>query len=124
MKLTFRRYDLRFKHKWMIASSLAEGGKDIYGAAFVELRDSDGVIGFGESAPSTRYKETVDSCVVFFEKIDATRLSFDDVVGSMAYVETLAPGNYSPKGAINIALLDGAANDQAPLDGRSSRPRA
>ena len=29
--------------------------------------------------------------------------------GSMNYVESLAPGNFSPKGAINIALLDGAA---------------
>lgn len=109
MKLTFRRYDLRFKHTWLIASSLAEGGKDIFAAAFVELRDGDGVAGFGESAPSTRYKETVDSCIAFFERIDAARLSFDDVAGSMNYVESLAPGNYSPKGAINIALLDGAA---------------
>jgi L-alanine-DL-glutamate epimerase-like enolase superfamily enzyme len=41
--------------------------------------------------------------------IDASRLSFDDVEGSMRYVEALRPGNYSPKGAINIALLDGAA---------------
>ncbi len=109
MKLTFRRYDLRFKHKWMIASSMAEGAKEIYPAAFVELHDGDGVVGYGESAPSTRYKETVDTCVAFFERIDAARLSFDDVGGSMSYVESLAPGNYSPKGAINLALLDGAA---------------
>jgi L-alanine-DL-glutamate epimerase-like enolase superfamily enzyme len=27
----------------------------------------------------------------------------------MRYIEALAPGNYSPKGAVNIALLDGAA---------------
>ena len=109
MKLTFRRFDLRFKHKWMIASSLAEGAKDIYHAAFVELRDGDGLVGYGESAPSTRYKENVDTCMAFFERIDASRLSFDDVRGSMDYIESLAPGNYSPKGAINIALLDGAA---------------
>src|SRR5204863_2394033 len=90
-------------------SSLAEGGKDIFAAAFVELRDEDGVVGFGESAPSTRYKETVDTCVAFFQRIDGARLSFDDVAGSMNYVESLAPGNFSPKGAINTALLDGAA---------------
>src|SRR5688572_12026655 len=109
MKLSFRRFDLRFKHTWMIASSLGERAKDVYPAVLVELRDRDGVGGYGESAPSTRYQETVDTCVAFFERIDATRLSFDDVAGSMSYVEALAPGNFSPKGAINIALLDGAA---------------
>jgi L-alanine-DL-glutamate epimerase-like enolase superfamily enzyme len=109
MKLTFRRCDLRFKHTWLIASSLGQGGKDIYPAAFVELRDGDGLIGYGESAPSSRYKETVQTSLAFLERIDASRLSFDDVAGSMAYVESLSPGDFSPKGAINIALLDGAA---------------
>ena len=109
MKLTFRRFDLRFKHTWLIASSLGEGGKDIYPAAFVELCDGDGVIGYGESAPSSRYKENVQTSLAFLERVEASRLSFDDVAGSMAYVESLSPGDFSPKGAINIALLDGAA---------------
>ena len=109
MNLSYRRFDLRFKHAWMIASSLSEGSKLTYPAAIVELRDADGVIGYGESAPSTRYKETVDSSMAFLERVDASRLSFDDIPGSMEYVEAIAPGNYSPKGAINIALLDGAA---------------
>jgi len=109
MKLTFRRFDLRLRHTWTVASSLAQGGKDIYPAVFVELHDSDGVIGLGEAAPSNRYNESAQTCVDFFERIDAARLSFDDLPGSMTYVESLAPGNYSPKGAINIALLDGAA---------------
>jgi L-alanine-DL-glutamate epimerase-like enolase superfamily enzyme len=109
MKLAFRRFDLRFKHTWLIASSLGQGGKDIYPAAFVELHDGDGVIGYGESAPSSRYKETVQTSLAFLERVDASQLSFDDVAGSMAYVESLSPGDFSPKGAINIALLDGAA---------------
>jgi L-alanine-DL-glutamate epimerase-like enolase superfamily enzyme len=109
MKLTFRRFDLRFKHTWLIASSLGQGGKNVYPAAFVELHDGDGVVGYGESAPSSRYKETVETSLAFLERVDASRLSFDDVAGSMAYVESLSPGDFSPKGAINIALLDGAA---------------
>jgi L-Ala-D/L-Glu epimerase len=109
MKLSFRRFDLQFRHTWLIASSLGEGGKSIYPVAFIELRDGDGVVGLGESAPSTRYRETVQSCVAFFERVDASRLSFDDVAGSMAYVESLSDGDFSPKGALNIALLDGAA---------------
>ena len=109
MKLTFRRFDLRLTHTWTVASSLAEGGKNIYPAVFVELRDRDGVIGLGEAAPSNRYHETAQTCVEFFERIDASQLSFGDVEGSMAYVESLSPNNFSPKGAINVALLDGAA---------------
>src|SRR5688572_12284216 len=94
MKLSFRRFDLQFKHTWLIASSLAEGGKDIYPVVFIELRDADGVVGLGESAPSTRYHETAQSCVAFFERVDASRLSFDDLEGSMAYVEGLSPGDF------------------------------
>jgi len=109
MKLTFRPFDLQLTHKWMVASSLAEGGKKVYPAVFVELRDTDDVMGLGEAAPSNRYLETTQTCMEFFQRLDAAKLSFDDVAASMAYVESLAPGNFSPKGAINIALLDGAA---------------
>jgi L-Ala-D/L-Glu epimerase len=109
MKLTYRRFDLRFKHPWLIASSMHQGCKEVYPAVILELRDRDEVIGYGESAPSSRYNETVETCIAFFNLVDPARLSFDDVSGSMAYVESLAPGNFSPKGAVNIALLDGAA---------------
>ena len=109
MQLSFRPYDLRLTHTWTVASSLAQGGKKVYPAVFVELCDADGVTGLGEAAPSNRYLETTQTCVDFLRLVDATRLSFEDIAGSMAYVEGLAPGNYSPKGAINIALLDGAA---------------
>ena len=109
MKFTFRRFDLRLKHTWTVASSLAEGGKNIYPAVQVELRDGDGAVGYGEAAPSNRYHERADTCMSFFERVDASRLSFDDLPGSMAYIESIAPDNFSPKGALNIALLDGAA---------------
>lgn len=109
MELTFRRFDLKLTHTWTVASSLAEGGKNIYPAVFVELRDGDSVLGLGEAAPSNRYHETAQTCVKFLERIEASRLSFSDVEGSMAYIESLSPEDFSPKGAINIALLDGAA---------------
>jgi L-Ala-D/L-Glu epimerase len=86
-----------------------EGGTETYPVALVELTDKAGVTGLGESAPSARYDETVDSSVAFFERVDPAQLSFDDVPGSMRYLERVAPGNYAPKCALNIALLDGAA---------------
>ncbi len=109
MELTFRRFDLKLAHNWMVASSVASGGKTIYPAVLIELRDVDGVVGLGESAPSRRYQETAETCVEFFERVDPARLSFADVASSMSYIEALASGNFSPKGALNIALLDGAA---------------
>ena len=109
MELHFRRYDLKLAHNWMVASSQATGGKTIYPAVLLELRHRDGVIGFGEAAPSLRYQESADTAVAFLQRIDTTRLSFDDVDGSMRYVESLDRENFSPKGAINLALLDGAA---------------
>jgi len=109
MEFTFRRFDLRLTHRWTVASSLASGGKSIYPAVFVELRDADGVVGRGEAAPSNRYLETAQTCLDFFARVDAARLSFDDVQSSMDYIEALDPENHSPKGALNLALVDGAA---------------
>jgi L-alanine-DL-glutamate epimerase-like enolase superfamily enzyme len=112
MKLEISRFDLALAHTWTIASSLkpdGSGGKTTYGTVFVELTDSNGLKAIGESAPSTRYQENVDSVEAYLRKIDPNKLSFDDIAASMAYLDTIAPGNASAKGAINIALLDGAA---------------
>jgi L-alanine-DL-glutamate epimerase-like enolase superfamily enzyme len=109
MKIKISRFDLALTHTWTIASSLASGGKNFYPSVFVELTDRDGLSGIGESAPSSRYDEIADTVETFLRKVDPNRLSFDDIPGSMAYLDTLAPANASAKGAINIALLDGAA---------------
>ncbi len=58
MKSHFRRFDLRFAHNGMVASRQRSGGKSVYPAVLVELRDKNGVIGYGEAAPSLRYRET------------------------------------------------------------------
>ena len=109
MELRFHRHDHQLAHNWMVASSRATGGKKIYPALLLELRDADGVIGYGEAAPSNRYRETAETCLAFLERVDVKQLSFDDLEGTMRYVENLSLGDFSPKGAINLALLDGAA---------------
>jgi L-alanine-DL-glutamate epimerase-like enolase superfamily enzyme len=108
MKIKIWRFDLTLTHTWTIASSLASGGKNTYGTVFVELEE-DELKGIGESAPSSRYDENVDTVEAFLRKVDPERLSFEDIAGSMKYLDTIAAGNASAKGAINIALLDGAA---------------
>lgn len=106
MTLTCRPFDLELVHAWRIARG---EGTQTYPVLLVELRDEAGVLGLGESAPSSRYDETVASGRAFLERVDARRLSFADVPGSMAYLDSLAPGEYSAKCAVNLALLDGAA---------------
>ena len=107
MKMNFRQFDLKLKHEWTIASTL-KAGKTIFETVLLDLNDDDGVVGLGESAPSSRYKEDVRTVMAFLKNVDASRLSFEDVAGSMDYLETF-PGNYAAKCAVNIALVDGAA---------------
>ena len=109
--ISFRRFDLKLAHRWAIASSVqpgGSGGTEIYKVVFVELTDTDGTKGIGEAAPSVRYQESAGSTLDFLERVDPNRLSFVDAPSSMKYLDTLAPKQFAAKGAINIALLDGA----------------
>lgn len=110
--LRHRRFDLQLTHRWAISSDLdasGRGGKDTYPVVFVELDDQLGRRGIGEAAPSNQYHETHETTRDFLNRIDPARLSFDDIPGSMAYVESIAPGRFPAKCAVNIALVDGAA---------------
>jgi L-alanine-DL-glutamate epimerase-like enolase superfamily enzyme len=78
-------------------------------AIITGLTDSDGTRGLGEAAPVARYHESVGSVEEFLRTVDATRLSFEDIPGSMCYLESLSPRDRSAKCAINVALHDGAA---------------
>ncbi len=104
MKLQFWRENLLLAHTWTIA----RGSTKEIQVSLVQLSDNK-TIGLGESAPIGRYNESVDTVEAFYRSLDASKLSFDDVAGSMKYVDAVAPGNKAAKCAINIALLDGAA---------------
>jgi L-Ala-D/L-Glu epimerase len=109
VKLDFKPFDLHLRHAWTVASDAKTGGgSEVVQVVLARLAEKD-VAGLGEAPCSARYSETVASMQNFLRRIDPAKLSFDDVAGSMAYLEKLAPGNYSPKCAINTALLDGAA---------------
>lgn len=109
VKMKVWRFDLKLTHTWRISSGVGGGGKDSYPVAFCELKAEDGRSGIGESSPSSRYQETVDTVLAFLQKVDPKKLSFDDLTASMRYLETVAPGNYAAKTAVNLALLDGIA---------------
>lgn len=105
MKLKFWRQELHLTHTWTIA----RGSEDVAPVVLVELTDEHGVWGIGEAAPIRRYRESVDTVEDFCRKVAPSRLSFDDVPGSMKYLDTVGPGNMAAKCAFNLALLDGAA---------------
>jgi L-alanine-DL-glutamate epimerase-like enolase superfamily enzyme len=102
--------ELKLAHTWTIASGVATGGgTNISPVAIVQLTDNEGTIGLGESAPASRYKESVHGALDFLAKIDARQLSFANIEASMKYLDTVAPGQFSAKSAVNVALLDGAS---------------
>ena len=106
-------------HTWTIARG---SGTNLSKTVVVELTGADGTVGLGEAAPTARYKESIDTVQAFFKKVDARGLSFNDVEGSMTYLDTLSPHDMSAKCALNLALLDGAAKrDQ---EGGLRLPRA
>lgn len=109
MQLRFRRFDLRLTHTWRIASGME--GTDTYPVVFVELADEKGRSGLGEAASTARYEQPVEVIERFLAQVDANRLSFDDIPGSMEYLDSLAPGQGqgAAKCGLNLALLDGAA---------------
>jgi L-Ala-D/L-Glu epimerase len=112
MKLRIWRYELQLAHRWAISRELGpdgEGGADREPVVFVELTDKDGVTGLGEAAPSPRYDETPESVISFLERVNLYQLSFSDLEGSQRYLDSVGPGSFCAKGALNIALLDGAA---------------
>lgn len=106
MKLTFRTVELRLAHTWTIARS---PGTNTARVVVLELTAPDGNLGRGEAAPIARYNESIESVQAFLAKLDPGQLSFDDIEGSMRYLETVSNGDAAARCAVNIALLDGAA---------------
>ncbi|HEY3864096.1 MAG TPA: dipeptide epimerase [Verrucomicrobiae bacterium] len=109
MKLEFLPFSLKLKHTWTISrGAVSGGGSDAATVVLARLTDKS-ITGLGEAATSQRYSQNAASIQDFLRQVDAGKLSFEDVQGSMDYLEKLAPGHTSAKCAINIALMDGAA---------------
>ncbi len=109
MNFQFHRFDLKLTRPWRIASGAGGEGTKDYGIVIIELSDAQGRSGIGEAASTGRYGQPVEVIEAFLRKVDAARLSFDDIAGSMAYLDSVAAGNDAAKCGINIALIDGAA---------------
>lgn len=104
--LTARPCELLLANPWKIAGSKGSG---IHRTVIVELTDADGVKAIGEAAPSSLYGESAEGVLTFLAPLDAQRLSFTDIPGSMSYLAALPGIPVAARCALNLALLDGAA---------------
>lgn len=102
MKINYHHIELHLTHTFTISRS----SRDIEPCVIVEL-EHDGIVGYGEAAPSERYGETAKTVVEFLKSADLKR--FDDpsqLEEILTYVGGIAPGNTSAKAAVDIALHD------------------
>jgi L-alanine-DL-glutamate epimerase-like enolase superfamily enzyme len=106
VKLTARIFELHLADPWKIASSQGSG---THRTVIVELTDASGAQGIGEAAPSSLYGESATGVLDFLHQLDAGIISFADVPGSMARLEGVPGLPMAAKCALNLALLDGAA---------------
>jgi L-Ala-D/L-Glu epimerase len=106
VKLTARPCELLLASPWKITGTKGSG---THRTVIVELTDADGVSAIGEAAPSILYGESADGLLNFLSQLDAGKISFADVPGSMNYLESLPVIPVAAKCVLNLALLDGAA---------------
>lgn len=106
VKINARACELKLANPWKIASTKGSG---THRTVIVELNSKDGGSAVGEAAPSFLYGESVDDVMPFLSQLNPDALSFQDVPGSMAYLETVTDLPIAVKCMLNIALLDGAA---------------
>jgi L-alanine-DL-glutamate epimerase-like enolase superfamily enzyme len=105
MEIHARACELQLRNPWKIANG---GSTEIQRTVIAELAQ-DGVSALGEAAPAALYGESAADVVEALAKLDAARLSFKDVPGSMAYLESIPGLPVAARCLLNLALLDGAA---------------
>ncbi len=104
--MTFHACELLLANPWKIAG---KQGSSMHPTVIVELQNHAGVCAWGEAAPSVLYGESVAGVLKFLTHISPAQLSFEDIAGSMNYLESLPEIPLAAKCALNVALLDGAA---------------
>jgi L-alanine-DL-glutamate epimerase-like enolase superfamily enzyme len=102
MTLTFRPFDLQFKHPFTV-SGFSRAHTPI---VIIEL-EHNGQIGYGESTMPPYLGETQESVMSFLRKIELDRFdgsfNLDEILD---YVDSIAPNNNAAKAGFDISLHD------------------
>src|SRR5205823_14374103 len=112
MKIKSQACELRLANPWRIAGRKGSG---THRTVIVELTDGDAAGAIGEAAPSVLYGESVEGVLDVLAQLDAAKLSFRDVAGSMDYLASVPGIPVAAKCALNVALLDGAAKAEGKV---------
>ena len=102
MKVSHSQFELTLKH----AFTIARGSRDVSPVVIVEL-EHDGITGYGEAAPSTRYGETIETVEAFLSRLDFS--NFEDpfqLETILDYVDRVEEENSAAKASVDIALHD------------------
>jgi L-alanine-DL-glutamate epimerase-like enolase superfamily enzyme len=102
VKLSFQHLDLHLAQPWVIS----RGRTDVSKVVVIELTDDKGIVGRGEAAPISRYKESAKSVEAFLHKIDPSRFQRATIPEAMAYLDELSSHDNAAKCAVNIALIE------------------
>jgi L-Ala-D/L-Glu epimerase len=102
MTLQFRPYELHLRHVFTLATSSRTTTPDV----LTEIRYED-LVGYGEASMPPYLGESIESVTSFLKLVDLSRFESPFLVEDiLAYVDSLAPGNYAAKAAVDIALHD------------------
>jgi L-alanine-DL-glutamate epimerase-like enolase superfamily enzyme len=102
LKLSYRNYELQLKHVFTVASN----SRTTTPVVLTEI-EYEGVIGYGEASMPPYLGESQKSVNEFLSKVNLEQFSdpflIEDILG---YVDSVMPGNYAAKAAVDIALHD------------------
>lgn len=102
MTLQFKPYELHLKHVFTLASGSRTTTPDI----LTEIHYED-LVGYGEASMPPYLGESVESVGNFLKKVDLSGFDSPFLVEEILhYIDSLAPGNYAAKAAVDIALHD------------------
>lgn len=102
MLLRYQTFELKLRHPFKIT----RGVRTSNWVVLIEI-EYEGFIGYGESSPSQRYGENIETVKNFLSKVDLSK--FDDpfkLEEILSYIDSIEPGNTSAKAGIDIALHD------------------
>ncbi len=102
MELRYRPTDLILRHPFTISRS----SRTVVPVVTAEF-EKDGIIGYGEASPNSRYGETVSSVKSFLSKVDLSRLPDLFKPEQVSdYLDSISSHDPSAKAAVDIAVHD------------------
>jgi len=102
LKLKYVPYELKLKHVFTLAS----GSRTTTPVVLTEL-EYDGVRGYGEASMPPYLGESHETVLKFLSQVKMEQFTDPFLIEDiLAYIDSIAPGNYAAKASVDIALHD------------------